>query len=164
MQISRWLLRSSAFLQTCYARKTDAQKVIVSVSLTRENLSGLRELFLQKKTLGLFLSGYIMVFDFLHFVFFQVQYIHYCWKHYVGRLRGNFYIFFMEFINWKENKEVGTIYFEVRIPMKKPKILMEFFYGSFWKKYQFLDSTILFWKKTKIFMEVLLYRQKATEK
>ena len=33
-------------------------------------------------------------FDFLHFVFFQVQYIHYCWKHYVERLRRNFYIFF----------------------------------------------------------------------
>ena len=27
----------------------------------------------------------------------------------------------MEIINWKENKEVGTIYFEVRIPMEKPK-------------------------------------------
>ena len=70
----------------------------------------------------------------------------------------------MEFINWKENKEVGTISFEVRIPMKKPKIFMEFFYVSFRKKYLFLDSTILFWKKTKIFMETLLYRQKATEK
>ena len=85
-------------------------------------------------TLGLFLSGDIMVFDFLHFVFFQVQYIHYCWKHYVERLRRNFYIFFMEVINWKENKEVGTICFEIRIPMKKPKIFMEFFYVSFQKK------------------------------
>ena len=26
------------------------------------------------------------------------------------------------------NKEVGTICFEIRIPMKKPKIFMEFFY------------------------------------
>ena len=43
---------------------------------------------------GLFFSSNIMVFDFLHFVFFQVQYIHYCWKHYVERLRRNFYIFF----------------------------------------------------------------------
>jgi hypothetical protein len=60
--------------------------------------------------------------------------------------------------------EVGTISFEVRIPMKKPKIFMEFFYISFRKKYLFFDSTILFWKKTKIFMETLLYRQKATEK
>ena len=34
----------------------------------------------------------------------------------------------MEFINLKENKEVGTICFEIRIPMKKPKIFMEFFY------------------------------------
>ena len=83
--------------------------------------------------LGLFLSDDIMVFDFLHFMFFQVQYIHYCWKHYVERLRRNFYIFFMEVINWKENKKVGTICFEVRIPMNKPKIFMEFFYVSFQK-------------------------------
>ena len=40
----------------------------------------------------------------------------------------------MEVINWKENKEVGTICFEIRIPMKKPKIFMEFFYVSFQKK------------------------------
>ena len=32
------------------------------------------------------------------------------------------------------------------------------------KKYLFFDSTISFWKKTKIFMEMLLYHQKATEK
>ena len=30
------------------------------------------------QNLGLFFSVEIMVFDFLHFVFFQVQYIHYC--------------------------------------------------------------------------------------
>ena len=29
--------------------------------------------------------------------------------------------------------------------------------------YLYLDSTILFWKKTKIFMETRLYREKATE-
>ena len=40
----------------------------------------------------------------------------------------------MEFINWKENKEVGTISFEVRIPMKKPKLFMDFFYVIFRKK------------------------------
>ena len=40
----------------------------------------------------------------------------------------------MEDIIWKENKEVGTICFEIRIPMKKPKIFMEFFYVSFRKK------------------------------
>ena len=39
----------------------------------------------------------------------------------------------MEFINWKENKEIGAISFEVRISMKKPKIFMEFFYVSFLK-------------------------------
>ena len=45
-------------------------------------------------TISLFFSVDIMDFDFLHFVFFQVQYIHYCWKHYVERLRRNFYILF----------------------------------------------------------------------
>ena len=70
----------------------------------------------------------------------------------------------MEVINWKENKEVGTICFQIRIPMKKPKLFLEFFYVSFRKNYLYLDSTILFWKKTKIFMEMLLYREKATEK
>ena len=28
----------------------------------------------------------------------------------------------------------------------------------------YLDSTILFWRKTKIFMEMLLYHQKTTKK
>jgi hypothetical protein len=70
----------------------------------------------------------------------------------------------MEFINGQENKKIGTISFEVRIPMKKTKIFMEFFYVSFRQNKLFLDSTILFWKRTKIFMETLLYRQKATEK
>ena len=86
------------------------------------------------KTLGLFFSCNIMVFDFLHFVFSQVQYINYCWKHYVERLRINFYIFFVVVINWKENKEVCTIYFELRISMKKPNIFMEFFYVSVQKQ------------------------------
>ena len=36
----------------------------------------------------------------------------------------------MEVINRKENKEVGNICFEVRIP----KIFMEFFYASFRKQ------------------------------
>ena len=40
---------------------------------------------------------------------------------------------------------------------------MEFFYVSFRKKIFILDSAILFWKKTKIFMETLLYREKATD-
>ena len=43
-------------------------------------------------------------------------------------------IFFMEVINSKENKEVGTICFDIRIQMKnKTKIFMEFFYESFRK-------------------------------
>ena len=40
----------------------------------------------------------------------------------------------MEVINWKENKVVGTVCFEIRIPMKKPKKYMKFFYVSFQKK------------------------------
>ena len=95
------------------------------------------------------LSGDLLDCDFLHFGVFQVQYIHYFWKHYVERSRRNFYIFFIVFINWKENKEVGTICFEVRIPMKKPKIFLEFFYVSFQNKILYLDSTTLFWKKTR---------------
>ena len=87
----------------------------------------------RQRTLGLFFSADILVFDILHFVFFQVQYIHYCWKHYIERLRRNFYILFMEVSNWKENKEICTISFEVRIPMKKPKIFLESFYVSFRK-------------------------------
>ena len=55
----------------------------------------------------------------------------------------------MEVINSKENKEVDTICFEIRIPMKKTKIFMEFFYVSFRNNYLYLDTTILFWKKTK---------------
>ena len=84
-------------------------------------------------TLGLFLSGNIMVFDFLHFEFFPsaictllLQALR------IERLCRNFYIFFL----WKsltENKEVGTICFEVRIPMKKTKTVMEFFYVNFQK-------------------------------
>ena len=63
----------------------------------------------------------------------QIQFVFPSAIHYVERLHRNFYIFFMEVINWKENKEVGTTCFEVRIPMKKPKIFMEFFYVSFRK-------------------------------
>ena len=67
----------------------------------------------------------------------------------------------MEFFNWKENKEVGT----GKDSNEKTKNIYVIFLRKFPKKiYLFLDSTILFWKKTKIFMETLLYRQKATEK
>ena len=47
-----------------------------------------------KEMVSLFFSVDIMVFDFPHFLFFQVQYINYCCKHYVEILRRNFYIFF----------------------------------------------------------------------
>ena len=50
----------------------------------------------------------------------------------------------------------------VKIPMRRTEIFMEFFYISFRKKiYSYLDSTIIFWKKAKIFIETLLYHQKS---
>ena len=62
----------------------------------------------RKYVRGLFFSVEIIVFDFLHSVFFQVQYIPYCWKYSVEKLRRNFKIFFLiEVINWIEDKEVG---------------------------------------------------------
>ena len=66
---------------------------------------------------GLFFSDNIMVFDFLHFVFFQVQYIIAGSITYKDCKVISTY-FFAEVITWKENKEFGTICFEVRIPMK----------------------------------------------
>ena len=45
------------------------------------------------QTLALLLSDDLLDVDFLHFGFFQVQYIYYCWKHYVERLRRIFYLF-----------------------------------------------------------------------
>ena len=48
--------------------------------------------------------------------------------------------------------------------MKKQQHIFGIFLHKFpKKKYSYLDSTILFWKKTRIFMETLLYRQKTTE-
>ena len=90
-------------------------------------------------------------FGFCYFAFcvFQVQYIHYCWKHYVERLHRNFYIFFMEVSNWKENKEIGTISFEVRIPMKKQKIFLESFYVSFRKQLSKFGFNNLILEETK---------------
>ena len=82
-------------------------------------------------TVGLFFSVDIMVFYFLHFVFFRVQYIHYGWKHYIKDYIEISVYFVMEVIDRKENMEVATICFEVRILMKKTKIFMEFFHISF---------------------------------
>ena len=48
---------------------------------------------------------------------------------------------------------------------EKTKNIYGIFLRKFPKKiYLHLDSTILFWKETKIFMETILYHQKATEK
>ena len=71
------------------------------------------------------------------------------------------HIFLWKSLTEKRIKEVGTICFEIRIPMKKPKIFTEFFYLSFQSKFGF-NNFIL--EKTKIFMETLLYREKATGK
>ena len=55
----------------------------------------------------------------------------------------------MEIIKLKENKVGSTICFEVRVPMKKPKIFMESFYVSF-------KNFILEEKEKKISMETPL--------
>ena len=56
-------------------------------------------LFILILLLGLFFSVDIMVFDFLHFVFFQEQYIHYCWKHYVDDMKR----FFVTHFTWTKS-------------------------------------------------------------
>ena len=91
--------------------------------------------------------------------FFEVQYIDYCWKHYVERLRRNLYIFFLEVINWKENKQVGTICFEIRIPIKKPKIFMEFVYLSL-QKWLFIFEFNNFILEKKIYLWKHFYTMK----
>ena len=105
-----------------------------------------------------------MVFDFLHFVFFQVQYIHYCWKHYIERLLTIYTHFFKEVINKKENNEVGTICFEISIPMKKQKYLWNF-------SYKFTKIIIYIWiqqsyfgRKQKYLWKRFNTVKKATEK
>ena len=68
-----------------------------------------------------------------------------CLHYSVYSLKFQFYVFLFWVFNWEENKEVGTICFETRIPMKKPKILMEFFHESFWKslfKFGFNNSIL----------------------
>ena len=63
----------------------------------------------------------------------------------------------MEVINWKENKEVGTNLFWDKDSNEKTKNIYGIFLRNFPKK------IIYIWKKTKIFMETLLYSEKATE-
>ena len=46
--------------------------------------------------------------------------------------------------------------------MKKPKIFLEFFCERFQNKILYLDLTILFWKKTKIYLESFLFHQKTS--
>ena len=83
----------------------------------------------------------VTIFGFLEFLWvglFHVQYGDYFWNatiyQFKTRLRRNFWrILVLGVLNCKENKEVGTICFEVRIPKKKTKIVMEFFYVSFSK-------------------------------
>ena len=75
-----------------------------------------------------------MLFDFLHFVFFQVQNIHY--------VEISTYVS-MEVINWKENKEVGTICFEIKIPMKKNENVYGIFLGKFPKIIIHINNFIL---------------------
>ena len=58
----------------------------------------------------------------------------------------------MEVINWKENKEAGTVCFEARIPMKKTKIFMEFFHVSFQKIRSLKNRALVFQKYLLIFV------------
>ena len=44
-----------------------------------------------------------------------MQYSFYCWKHHEGKLHRNLHGFLFEDHSLKENKEVGTVCFEVRI-------------------------------------------------
>ena len=81
--IVRMMNRKSSFTYRTDDISYDRRK-LKPTPLSSNNTASLSRLLLWCfKSLGLFLSGDIMVFDFLHFVFFQVQYIHYCWKHYV---------------------------------------------------------------------------------
>jgi hypothetical protein len=59
---------------------------------------------------------------------------------------------------------LSGISFEVRIPMKRPKIFIEFFYVSFQRKIFIFGFNNFILEENKIFMETLLYHQKATEK
>ena len=55
----------------------------------------------------------------------------------------------MEVSNLKENKEIGTVSFEVRIPMKKQKIFLESFYVSFRKQLSKFGFNNLILEETK---------------
>ena len=83
-----------------------------------------------KVSVGLFFSLDILVFDFLHFEFSKCNtYI------IAGNITLKDYVeisiyLFMEVINWKENKEVGTLCFEVRIPTKGWDDAQSFLYAT----------------------------------
>ena len=72
------------------------------------------------------------------------------WKQYGERLHKIFCILFYEVFDWEENKEVGAICFELEIPKKKKKKILETFSLSFKKK------------EPKIFLETCLFLQTAT--
>ena len=59
-------------------------------------------------------------------------------------------------LNWKENKEAGTICFEIRIPTKKNKELLR-------KVPSKIYGVILIWKKTKQNFGLLTFPNMITE-
>ena len=65
----------------------------------------------------------------------------------------------MEVIIWKENKEVSTVCFEIRIPMKENKNIQGI---SKKKKYIFGFSNFILEENKNIYGNTL-YREKATE-
>ena len=74
----------------------------------------------------------------------------YCWKHYLERLRKNFYIFFNGSLQVK--REQGGLHYHAIVwdkrSSEKPKIYMEFFYVSFQKNiYSWIQQFCLGWKQ-----------------
>jgi hypothetical protein len=82
---SRHVVVAPYFVSLCHL--AIILKTLVKGKKEKEPLA--TEYMVYIKTVGLFFSGNIMFFYILHFLFFQVQYIH-CWKHYIETLRRNF--------------------------------------------------------------------------
>ena len=85
------------------------------------------------KILALFLSGFLLALVFYVLIFFNIV---------LQTLEKNYVGIFMQFcfgiFNWKENKKVGTICFELRIPKKETKIYLETFSVSFLNEYSII--------------------------
>ena len=67
-----------------------------------------------------------------------------CLHYSVYSLKFQFYVFLFWVFNWEENKEVGTICFELGIPKKKPKKYLETFSISWQNKYLYVIGLVNF--------------------